>query len=62
MIRTSHCMSFLYMFSSLFHYLGHLCTIGACDHYAPTRKVIAVHARTCPGLPENRKRQLCYEF
>ena len=29
---------------------------------APTREALAVHARTCPGLPENRKRQLCDEF
>ena len=35
--RTHLCMGlhFLYKFSSLFYYSGHLCTIGACDHYAP---------------------------
>ena len=64
MARKPLCMSlhFLYKFSSLFYYSGHLCTIGACDHYAPTREALSVHARTCPGLPEKRKRQLCDEF
>ena len=40
MARKPLCMSlhFLYKFSSLFYYSGHLCTIGACDHYAPTRE------------------------
>ena len=58
MARTPLCMSlrFLYIFSSLFYYSGHLCTIGACDNYAPTREAFSVHARTCPGLPENRKK------
>ena len=52
MARTPLCMSlhFLYIFSSLFYYSGHLCTIGACDHYAPTPEALSVHARTCPGL------------
>ena len=60
MARTPLCMSlhFLYKFSSLIYYSGHF----ACDHYAPTRDALSVHARTCPGLPENRKRQLCDKF
>ena len=62
MVRIAQCMRFSHIFSSLFHYSGHLCTIGACDHYAPTRKTLAVHTRTYPGLPENRKRQLSDEF
>ena len=64
MARTPLCMSlhFLYKLSSLFYYSGHLCTIGACDYYAPTREALSVHARTCPGLPEKRKRQISTYF
>ena len=64
MVRTPLCTSlhFCIYFLSLFGYSGHLCTIGACDHYATTREALAFHARTCPGLPGNQKRQLCDEF